>query len=278
MPGTLYLVSTPIGNLKDITLRAIEVLKECDLIACEDTRRTGKLLNELGIKTRMISYHEHNESERAAELVELLGSGKNIAIVSDAGSPGIADPGYRAVNEAVNSGADVVPIPGPTAFVSALTVSGLPTDSIFFGGFLPSKKGSRIKRLRECEAIPATLVFFEAPHRLISSLKDCKDVLGDREAAVARELTKLHEETIRGKLSTLIRKFESAQVKGEIVLMIDRSSAADGSVKNEDSLAARYNELVASGLDPKKSLKQAAKEGGLTRSEAYRRIQLEQDS
>jgi 16S rRNA (cytidine1402-2'-O)-methyltransferase len=278
MPGILYLVSTPIGNLKDITLRAIEILETCDLIACEDTRRTGKLLKELGIKTRMISYHEHNESERAIELVELLSSGNNIAIVSDAGSPGIADPGYRAVNKAINSGADVVSIPGPTAFVSALTVSGLPTDSIYFGGFLPSKKGSRTKRLRECDAIPATLVFYEAPHRLISSLKDCLDVLGDREAAVARELTKLHEETVRGNLSSLIRKFETAQVRGEIVLMIDRSTSADGWIRGENSLAARYNELVESGLDPKKALKQAAKERGLTRSEAYRRIQLEKDS
>lgn len=278
MVGTLFLVSTPIGNLKDITLRAIEVLENSDLIACEDTRRTGKLLKELGIKTRLISYHEHNESERAAQLVELLKTGKDVAIVSDAGSPGIADPGFRVVNEAVGAGCQVVSIPGATAFVSALTVSGLPTDAVYFGGFLPSKKGARVRRLRECASISATLAFYEAPHRLAESLADCLEVLGDRKAAVARELTKLHEETVRGTLSDLITEYGGSNVKGEIVLLIDREPVAGHRATDEDSLTDRYRNLVAAGSDPKKALKQAAKEEGLNRSEAYRRIHLDGDA
>ena len=200
MTGTLFLVATPIGNLQDISLRALETLKTVDLIACEDTRRTRKLLTHFNISNKLVSYHEHNEIARAAEFGELLEAGKNIAVVSDAGTPAICDPSFRVAQKAIEIGAAIVPIPGAAAFVNALIVSGLPTDSFFFGGFLPSKKGERRKRLEETKAIPATLIFYETPHRIAGALNDCLEILGNRNAAVARELTKLHEEITRGDL------------------------------------------------------------------------------
>ena len=214
MPGTLYLVATPIGNLQDITLRALETLRTVDLIACEDTRHTRNLLNHFRISNQTVSYHEHNEQERAEELADRLVRGESIAIVSDAGTPGICDPGFRIVQRAIEIGAAVVPIPGAAAFVNAAVASGLATDSIFFGGFLPAKKGERRKRLEEIRDIPATLVFYEAPHRLAKSLVDCLDVLGDRRAAVARELTKLHEETVCGTLSELVEFYSKRSGQG----------------------------------------------------------------
>ncbi len=275
MPGTLYLVATPIGNLQDISLRALETLRTVDLIACEDTRHTLKLLNHFRISNRLVSYHEHNEQERAEEFVDRLVRGESIAIVSDAGTPGICDPGSAAVRRAIEAGADVVPIPGPAAFVSAAGASGLSTESIYFGGFLPSKKGERQKRLQEACDIPATLVFYEAPHRIAKSLADCLDVLGDRRAAVAREVTKLHEEFCRGTLSELVAKFSTATVKGEIVIVIDRHAKAAGkkAEATPDSLSKRVKELSKQGLDPKAALKAAAKEFGLSKSEAYRQIE-----
>lgn len=273
MPGTLYLVATPIGNLQDITLRALETLRTVDLIACEDTRHTRNLLNHFRISNRVTSYHEHNEHERAEEFVDRLVQGQSVAIVSDAGTPGICDPGFRIVQRAIEIGAQVVSIPGAAAFVSAAVASGLATDSIFFGGFLPSKKGERRKRLEEVARIPATLIFYEAPHRLVKSLVDCLEVLGDRQAAVARELTKLHEEIARGSLSELTAHYAKVPVKGEIVLVIERTKV--DAVKPDESpksLAARVNELEKEGLDPKSALKKAAKEFGLSKSEAYRHI------
>lgn len=267
--GTLYLVATPIGNLKDITLRALEVLKEADLIACEDTRHTRKLLNHYGIKNRLISYHEHNEALRSEELAAFLEQCKNVALVSDAGTPGISDPGFRIVQKAHELSVRVVPIPGPAAFVSALIASGLPTDSIFYGGFLPPKKGERRKRLAEVASIPATLVFYESPRRLARALQDCLDVLGDRNSAIARELTKIHEELKRGKLSELIKIFGTAPVKGEIVLLIESGKSTESAPPNID-LASRIRELEREGIDHKTALKKAAKEFGLNRSEAYR--------
>src|SRR3989442_2629136 len=201
MPGTLYIVATPIGNLEDITPRALRVLREVEVIACEDTRRTRVLLNHFGIKTRTISYHEHKERERAAGFGKLLEGGKNVAMVSDAGTPLISDPGFRVVNAAIESGITVVPIPGPTAFVAALVASGLPSDQFFFAGFLPARANARRARLEELRPVSATLVFYEAPHRIAATLKAALEVLGNRWAAVARELTKLHEETVRGSLS-----------------------------------------------------------------------------
>ncbi|MDQ3087420.1 MAG: 16S rRNA (cytidine(1402)-2'-O)-methyltransferase, partial [Acidobacteriota bacterium] len=207
MLGTLYLVATPIGNLSDISRRALETLQAVNLIACEDTRHTRKLLNHYGISKKLVSYHEHNERARAEEFAELLRQGKSIAVVSDAGTPAICDPALRVVQKAHEIGAKVVSIPGAVAFVNALVVSGLPTDSVFFGGFLPSKKNERRKRLEEIKEIPATLLFYETPHRLAKSLLDCLEILGNRKAAVVREITKLHEEILLGTLEELAEKF-----------------------------------------------------------------------
>ncbi|MDQ3063705.1 MAG: 16S rRNA (cytidine(1402)-2'-O)-methyltransferase [Acidobacteriota bacterium] len=272
MLGTLYLVATPIGNLADISSRALQTLEAVDFIACEDTRHTGKLLNHFNIKKRLVSYHEHNENARTEEFAELLKQGKSIAIVSDAGTPAICDPALRVVQKAHEIGAKVTPIPGAVAFVNALIVSGLPTDSIFFGGFLPSKKTDRRKRLLEVSKIPATICFYETPHRLAKSLIDCLEILGSRKAAVVREITKIHEEIILGNLEELAEKFSQADVKGEIVLVINREEISDFKfqISNEKSLVERVAELEKEGIDRKLALKKAAKEFGLPRSEAYR--------
>ncbi len=277
MFGTLYLVATPIGNLGDISRRALETLAAVDLIACEDTRHTRKLLNYFDIKKPLLSYHEHNEQARAAEFAGYLKSGKSIAVVSDAGTPGICDPALRIVQAAHETGALVVSIPGAVAFVNALVVSGLPTNSIFFGGFLPSKKNERRKRLAEVVSIPATLIFYETPHRLGKSLTDCLEILGDRNAAIVREITKLHEETILGNLQELTAKFSSGETKGEIVLVIDRETIQNSKfkVQSSKSIVERIAELEMEGVDRKIALKKAAKEFKLSRSEAYRILQTE---
>ena len=275
MLGTLYLVATPIGNLQDMSIRAIETLRRVDLIACEDTRHTRKLLNHFDITTRAVSYHEHNERDRADEFAGLLMAGKSIAAVSDAGTPNINDPGLAIVKKAIEIGAPVIPIPGPTAFVNALVVSGLPTDSFFFDGFLPSKKGERISRLQDLAEIPATLIFYEAPHRIAASIADCADVLGDRPAAVVRELTKVHEETVRGTLNELKKHFETAKVRGEIVICISKDKGNLPAPTRKGSLTDRLNELERSGIDRRTALKTAAKEFGLARAEAYRLVEAE---
>lgn len=268
----LYLVATPIGNLNDISARALETLRSVDLIACEDTRHTLKLLNHFGIKNRLVSYHEHNESERSTELLEELEEGRSVAIVTDAGTPGINDPGFRIVELARNAGIEIYPVPGPAAFVSAVIASGLPTDSIFFGGFLPSKGTERRKRLEEVRMVPATLVFYESPHRLAKSLVDCAETLGDRRACVAREITKLHEEFACGRLVELAARFESG-TKGEIVLVIERASEdLNAAGVGTGSLEDRIRQLESEGLDQKSALKKAAKEFGIGKSEAYRRL------
>lgn len=275
MIGTLYLVATPIGNLQDISQRALDTLRSVNLIACEDTRHTLKLLNHYRISNSLISYHEHNEHERAEELTDRLIRGDSIAIVSDAGTPGICDPGFRIVQRAIEIGATVVPIPGAAAFVNAAAASGLATDSIFFGGFLPSKKGERRKRLEEIRSIPATLVLYESPHRIAKSLADCLDILGDRKAVIARELTKLHEEFVRGSLTELATRIATQPVKGEIVLVIERGEKngqqTSGSVKD---LASLVKEHEAQGLDHKTALKKAAKALGMSKSDAYRMLQI----
>ena len=275
MPGTLYLVATPIGNLKDISQRALETLQGVDLIACEDTRHTSKLLNAYGINKKLVSYHEHNEASRAAELCRRLANGESVALVSDAGTPAISDPGFRLIEQARGAGVPIVSIPGPVAFVNAAIVSGLPTDALFFGGFLPSRKGERQQRLHAAAAIPATLVFYESPHRLGRSLADCADVLGSRSAAVVRELTKLHEEVITGTLPELAEKYSSANPKGEIVLVIAGDGGGAAEVHEGVTLAERVRELELSGEERKAAMKQAAREFGMTRSEAYRQLQSE---
>ena len=282
MAGTLYLVATPIGNLQDISSRALETLRVVDVIACEDTRHSLKLLNHYRIANRLVSYHEHNEMERAEELVDRLVHGESVAVVSDAGTPGINDPGFRIVQRAIEVGAPVIPIPGPAAFVSAIVASGLSTDSIFFGGFLPAKKGERRKRLAEIKDIPATLIFYETPHRLAKSLADCADVLGDRRGVVARELTKLHEEVVRGSLAELAAQFASVEPKGEIVLVIERAAKNDDGFRREDAsektLRARLSQLEAEGHDRKAALKKAAKEYGLSKSEAYSLTKIKEET
>lgn len=275
MLGTLYLVATPIGNLQDLTFRAVEVLRSADVIACEDTRHTRKLLNAFEISTKLVSYHEHNEGERADELGRMLSEGKSVAVVSDAGTPGINDPGFRIVQKAIEIGADVVPIPGAVAFVNAVIASGLPTDSIYFGGFLPSKTGERKKRLREVAEIPATLVFYETPHRIGTALRDAREVLGDRSAAVARELTKLHEEFYRGTLSEIEQQLDKDSVRGEMVLVIDCRSEVVADHSSEIMITERLAQLESEGVDHKAALKLIAKERGLAKSEAYRLLQSE---
>lgn len=273
MKGTLYLVATPIGNLADITFRAIETLRSVDLIACEDTRHSRKLLTHYDISKKLLSYHEHNEIERSEELANLLLDGKNIAIISDAGTPGICDPSSRIVRKAYEIGIKVVPIPGAVALVNGLIISGLPTDSFYFGGFLPSKKSDRVSALRRVKDFPATLVFYETPHRIAKSLIDCLAVLGNRQCAVVRELTKLHEESIRGNLRELVGK--DLHLRGEIVLVIDRTSIPEPDLESVDSksIFERFIELEKD-FDRKIALKKAAKEFGLSKSEAYREIQL----
>jgi 16S rRNA (cytidine1402-2'-O)-methyltransferase len=252
------------------------VLGEVDLIACEDTRHTRKLLNHYGIETKTISYHEHNERDRAAELLDRIKSGEDIAIVSDAGTPGISDPGFRVVRLAVESGVRVVPVPGPTALVSALVASGLPSDEFFFGGFLPARSNQRRARLAEVASIPSTLVFYEAPHRIAECLQDALEILGEREAVIARELTKLHEEIVSGRLSELAARFASGedQARGEIVVIIDRNMIASA-VTNSRSVGSIISELEAGGVDSHLALKKAAKQLGISRDEAYRRLSVE---
>lgn len=275
MPGTLYLVATPIGNLQDMSLRAVDILRSVDVIACEDTRHSRKLLNHFSISNKLISYHEHNEEVRSAELIEKLSSGSSVAVISDAGTPGICDPAFRIVQRAIENAVNVVPIPGAVAFVNAVVASGLATDSIFFGGFLPAKTGERRRRLEEVREIPATLLFYEAPHRLIRSLLDCSDILGDRPAAVARELTKIHEEIVRGRLTELSRSFAIGLIKGEIVLVIGREQASvPEQVLTTKSLSNRVKDLEAAGNDPRSALKQAAKEFGISKSAAYRQLKI----
>lgn len=275
MPGTLYIVSTPIGNLEDITQRALRILREVDLIACEDTRHTRKLLVHFRIDTKTISYHEHNERERAEELCQLLADGKSIALVSDAGTPLISDPGFRIVNLAAERGIRIVPIPGATAFVAALAASGLASDQILFAGFLPARASARRAKLQELQAIPATLIFYEAPHRIAAALRDAVDVLGDRQAVIARELTKMHEEFVRGHLSELADKFNEPAARGEMVLIIGGARSGDAihpaiPLTASGRLAERIRALAAEGNDAKTALKKAARELGLKRDEAYR--------
>lgn len=272
MPGTLYLVATPIGNLADITHRALQVLKDVELIACEDTRHTHKLLNHYGINTKTISYHEHNEQQRAAELIDRLKQGSDVAVVSDAGTPSISDPGFRLVRAAIENEIAVVPVPGPSALIAALIAAGLPTDEFFFAGFLPARASARRARLNELRSVPGTLIFYEAPHRLAETLKDAYEILGEREAVVARELTKLHEEIRRGRLSELSADYaEKTDVRGEIVVLIDRNVLGDAPTRavSISSLVERFEQ---EGLDHRAALKKAARELGLSRAEAYRKL------
>ena len=273
MSGTLYLVATPIGNLADITHRALQVLKDVDLIACEDTRHTHKLLRHYAITTKTISYHEHNEQQRAAHLIDLLKQGSDVAVVSDAGTPSISDPGFRLVRAAIESDVPVVPVPGPSALISALIAAGLPTDEFFFAGFLPSRSNARRAKLNELRSIPGTLIFYEAPHRLAMTLSDAYEILGEREAVVARELTKLHEEIRRGRLSKLSSHYaDEENPRGEIVVLIDHNVIDEPARKNAATVSSLVEQFEQDGLDHRAALKKAARELGLSRAEAYRKL------
>jgi len=274
-PG-LYLVATPIGNLEDITLRALRVLKEADLIACEDTRQTQKLLNHYGVSTPTTSYHEHNEMTRAPELVVELEQGARIALVTDAGMPGISDPGFRLISLAIRHHVPMVPVPGPAAFVAALVASGLPTESFRFSGFLPAKRGPRRQALESIKASPRTQVFYETPHRLIETLTDIVEVLGeDRQVVIAREVTKLHEEFLRGRAGDVLATLQARDaVKGEITLLIGKAEDQVEKDTPRISVRQRMKQIMAEEkLDEKAALKKVAKEMGISKSEAYREWQ-----
>ncbi|HEX6504934.1 MAG TPA: 16S rRNA (cytidine(1402)-2'-O)-methyltransferase [Terriglobales bacterium] len=278
-PGPkLYLVATPIGNLEDITLRALRVLKEVDLIACEDTRQTQKLLNHYGIEKRTVSYHEHNEMTRAAELITDVEGGASIALVSDAGMPGISDPGFRLVTLAIRHHVPVVPIPGASAFLAALVASGLPTDSFRFSGFLPPKRGKRREIFENILASSRTQVFYEAPHRLIETMEDLVQVLGlNRQVVIAREVTKIHEEFMRGRSGEILEKLKArGEIKGEITLLVGKSEDSIETAAAQVGVRTRVKQIMSEEkVDQKSALKKVAKELGVSKSEAYRELQRE---
>ena len=268
MSGTLYIVATPIGNLEDISSRALRILGEVDVIACEDTRHTRKLLDRYGISKPLVSYHEHNEQSRAVELAADLEAGKNIALVSDAGTPLIADPGYRLVEQAREHDVAVVPVPGPSALLAALSASGLPTDAFLFHGFLPAKQGQRRKLLEELKNLAATLIFYEAPHRILEALEDIAITLGPRQVVLARELTKIHEEFLRGTPAELQASLaERASVKGEFTVMIGKSAAME---VDETPLEEAVEKLIQAGVPRMDALKAVARQRGLSKREAYK--------
>jgi len=277
-PGCLYLVATPIGNLEDITLRALRILKEVDQIACEDTRHTQKLLNHYSIHKSLVSYHEHNEMTRAPELVVAMEAGAKIALVSDAGVPLVSDPGYRLVTLCVRHRVPVVPIPGPSALLAALSASGLPNEEFLFAGFLPARGGERRRALERLRIEDRTVILYEAPHRIEETLADARDILGDRPACLAREVTKLHEEFRRGSLSEISASLAERPARGEITLLIGAFSADERSAQRDtsQSLAERVDELIRQAkLDRKEALKLAAKERGITKRAAYHELHLD---
>ncbi|MDP9146502.1 MAG: 16S rRNA (cytidine(1402)-2'-O)-methyltransferase [Acidobacteriota bacterium] len=270
--GCLYLVGTPIGNLEDITLRGLRILREVNQIACEDTRHTSKLLNHYNIHKPLISYHEHNEMTRAPELVVALEQGAKIALVSDAGMPLVSDPGHRLVAMCLRHHIAVVPIPGPSALLAALSASGLPNEEFLFVGFLPSRSGERRRALERLRIEDRTIIIYEAPHRLEETVADAMEILGDRSACIAREVTKLHEEFRRGKLSDLAASLADRPARGEITLLIGQEEASEARpyLDSTQSLSDRVEELIRQAkLDRKEALKLAAKERGLTRRAAY---------
>jgi len=274
---SLYLVGTPIGNLEDISLRALRILKEVDMIACEDTRQTAKLLNHYGIATRTISYHEHNELTRSAELIMHLEQGKSIALVTDAGMPGVSDPGFRLASLAIRHKIPVVPIPGASAFLSALVASGLPTDSFTFHGFLPAKLGQRRKLLESIQHSARTQIFYEAPHRLLGSLEDIAEVMGaHRRVVVAREVTKIYEEFVRATAAEACESFKKRdEIRGEITLLIGRAEEQHGlPAVTRKNARTRVRELMKTEeIDEKEAMKRVAKEMGVSKSDVYRELQ-----
>ena len=267
MKGILYLVATPIGNLSDITYRAVETLKNVDLIAAEDTRQTLKLLNHYQISKPLVSYYRHNEDVKSERLIEELLNGKNIALVSDAGTPGISDPGEELIKEAIKNNVKIVPIPGACAFVNALIISGLNTKSFCFYGFLPMNKKNRKEKLEEISKENKTVILYEAPHKIKNTLEDSYSVLGDINCVIARELTKIHEECTRGTLRAMIEKFE--QPKGEFVIMLDLNSNIKEKEETNLTVDELYEMYLKQGLDKREIIKKIAKDKKVAKNEIY---------
>jgi 16S rRNA (cytidine1402-2'-O)-methyltransferase len=266
--GTLYLVATPIGNLEDMSPRAVRVLREAVLIAAEDTRHTGKLLKHFEIGTPLTSYFEHNKLEKLDFILEKLANG-DVALVSDAGTPAINDPGYELVKAALASGWNVVPIPGPSAPIAALTVSGLPTDSFLYLGYLPHKTSERHKRLAEIGGQPYTLVFLESPHRIVESLEDIFSILGDRRICVAREMTKMFEEYWRGNVSAALEYFKSQPTRGEFTLVVEGKKADDAAVWTEDQMRSAVEQELKTERSAKEISARLAETSGWSKREIY---------
>jgi 16S rRNA (cytidine1402-2'-O)-methyltransferase len=270
LPAPLFIVATPIGNLGDISVRATAVLRDVAAIACEDTRQTAKLLQHLGISKPLLACHEHNERAQAAEIVARLLHGEAVALVSDAGTPLISDPGYRLIEAALAAGIQVIPIPGANAAVAALSASGLPTDAFYFGGFLAVKQGQRRKQLEDLRALPATLIFYEAPHRIVETLDDIQAVMGGRPVVLGRELTKMHEEFLRGTAAELRQELASRPaIKGEFTVLIGKGESGTGGepqLSAEDAVKA----MVEQGIGRMDAIKVVAKERGLSKRELYK--------
>ena len=267
MPGTLYIVATPIGNLEDITLRAIRTLKEVDIIAAEDTRHTQTLLRHFTINTPLTSYHEHNERAKTVQLVARLERGESVALVSDAGTPGISDPGYRLVLEATRLGIRVVPIPGPSALIAALSTSGLPTDGFNFRGFLPARKRERRSKLQELRLERYSIIVYETPHRLKESLDDIREIFGDRRMVMGREITKVHEEFLRGRISEVIAEVSRREIRGEVTLIIEGCFDADP--PSEEALREEIARLAAAGLRVKEIAEVLGEKYGYSKRQIY---------
>ena len=279
MAGKIYLVATPIGNLSDISIRAVDTLKNVDIIACEDTRNTIKLLNHFEIKAPLTSYHEYNKIDKAYELCEKVKTGKNIAFVSDAGMPAISVPGYELVDIAYKQGLNVTVIPGASAVVSALAISGISSRRFSFEGFLPSDKNEKKEILTELSQESRTIILYEAPHRLLKTLKELFECLGDREISIVRELTKLHEEVIRGNLGKIIADYESCDiaVRGEYVLVIEGKSLLEKRSERqksfeEISIKEHFDKYISEGLDKKDAMKAVAKDRGIQKREVYKEL------
>jgi 16S rRNA (cytidine1402-2'-O)-methyltransferase len=266
MNGTLYIVATPIGNLEDITFRAIRVLKEVDLIAAEDTRHTQKLLNHYGIKTPVTSYFEHNKAAKGDFLSGRLKEGKDVALVSDAGTPGISDPGYELIKGVIKDGIRVVPVPGPSAAITGLSISGLLTDIFAFEGFLPAKEKARRDRLETLRGEERSLIFYESPQRLLSTLKDIRDTIGDRNIAVLRELTKIHEEVLRGRVSDILEELKDRTVKGEVVIVLEGNQGE----KFKGSVSSELEKALKCGLSMKEAIEAVSKGFGISKGEVYK--------
>lgn len=268
MPGTLYIVATPIGNLEDITLRALRILKEADLIAAEDTRHSRKLLTHFGISRPLTSYFDHNQALKGDYILDRLQQGQNVALITDAGTPCISDPGYQLVRDAVAAGIAVVPIPGACAAIAALSASGLATDHFTFAGFLPNKQGKRRERLQSLAGERGLLIFYESPKRLLATLQDMLEMLGDREVVVARELTKMYEEFLRGTLSSVIAQAEEREIRGEVAILVapaEKQELPDAPQMEE--LVSRY--LASGELSLKDAVKRVTLETGLPKSVVY---------